>query len=89
MCIYIKEPSLRGSTAIVTPPLLHFEISLPPAAGDSIDQILGDLHFARFRKREVTQNGPRLCDATVLREASTFKDEENNDMISNQRGGRK
>jgi hypothetical protein len=46
-----------------------------------------------FQKREVTsyghKNGPRLCDTTVLRETSTFEDEENNVMIFNKRGGRK
>jgi len=93
MCICIEDFSLRVSSAIATPPLLHTELSLPPAAGDSTDQILADLHFARFRTREVTcydhKNGPRLCEATVLGYASTFEDEENNDTIFNQRGGRK
>jgi hypothetical protein len=92
MCICLKDLSLRVSSAIATPPLLHIEIPLPPVAGDSTDRILGDLHFARFKTREVisyNKHGRRLCDATVLREASNFKDEASNDMIINQRGGRK
>jgi hypothetical protein len=54
--------------------------------------MFGDLNFDRYRTKAVTsydhKNGPRLCDATVYRAASTFKDEKNNDMISNQRGAR-
>jgi len=93
MCICIKDLSLRVFSAIATPPLLNIELSLLPAAGDSTDQIRGDLHSALFRTREVTsydhKNGPRLCDATLIRDASIFEDEENNDMMFNQRGGRK
>jgi len=50
MCIYLKELSLRVSSAIATPPLLHIELPLPPAADDSTDQILGDLHFTLSEK---------------------------------------
>jgi len=74
---------------IATTPLLHIELSLSPVAGDSPDQTLT---LCSFQKWEVTsyghKNGPRLCDATVLRDASTFEDEENNYTIISQRGGR-
>ena len=113
MYVYVKDFSLRVSSAIATTqllhiattpllhtattpllhiattPLLHIELSLSPVAGDSPDQTLT---LCSFQKWEVTsyghKNGPRLCDATVLRDASTFEDEENNYTIISQRGGR-
>ena len=65
MCIYFTDPSLLVFPATASPPWLHIQPSPPPAAGESTDQILGDLHFAYRTREEISynnKNGPKFCE---------------------------